>query len=228
MNNVKNTIGWADYTINPIKGLCKGGCSYCYARKTYKRFQLDPEVRFVPEAFDKIAKLKKPARIFLCSTHDIMGNWIPDEWVQGIINLIDAYPQHTFLLLTKCPSRIADFEYPKNVWLGQTTVIGLIYSQSYITNNINFISIEPMQGYCQFPSGEYNIPDWIIIGSQTQPYKPPEIAWIIDIMRQAKELKIPVYMKSNLKKVCAGKRNKLNLQINMVQEFPQSNNKEIK
>lgn len=26
MNNVKKTIGWCDFTVNPIKGLCKGGC----------------------------------------------------------------------------------------------------------------------------------------------------------------------------------------------------------
>lgn len=30
----KTKIPWADYTINPVKGLCPMACSYCYARLT--------------------------------------------------------------------------------------------------------------------------------------------------------------------------------------------------
>ncbi|GAH33076.1 unnamed protein product, partial [marine sediment metagenome] len=27
---IKKSIGWTQMTLNPIKGMCKGGCWYCY------------------------------------------------------------------------------------------------------------------------------------------------------------------------------------------------------
>jgi DNA repair photolyase len=57
-------IEWADYTLNPIKGLCKYACSYCYARKMYKRFKWNEEIRFDENSFSadykKLLHLKKP------------------------------------------------------------------------------------------------------------------------------------------------------------------------
>ena len=41
----KTKIPWCDYTANPVKGLCPMACSYCYARRLYKRFGWDETVR---------------------------------------------------------------------------------------------------------------------------------------------------------------------------------------
>ena len=41
----KTKIEWCDYTLNPVKGLCPVGCSYCYARRLYRRFGWNPKIR---------------------------------------------------------------------------------------------------------------------------------------------------------------------------------------
>jgi hypothetical protein len=40
---------------------------------------------------------------------------------------------------------------------------------------------------------------WLIIGAQTKPYKPPKIEWIQEITEAADRAKIPVFLKDNLK-----------------------------
>jgi protein gp37 len=203
MNNAKNTIGWCDYTINPIKGLCKGGCNYCYARKIYKRFKLDERIKLVLSVFDEIAKLKKQSRIFVCSTHDVMGPWIPDDWIEAIINRADMYPQHTFQFLTKYPARYSYFEFPENCWLGVTDTGGNTHPldafAEVIKPNIKFISFEPL-----LKPLVTNIPcdvDWIIIGALTGGGIGcgPDDLMIDEIVGEARNAKIPIYMKDNLK-----------------------------
>ncbi|MCD6490098.1 MAG: hypothetical protein J7K20_05165, partial [Thermodesulfobacterium sp.] len=47
--------------------------------------------------------------------------------------------------------------------------------------------------YCINPQ-----PDWIIIGAQTNPYKPPKREWVEKIIKEAKKKNIPVFLKDNL------------------------------
>lgn len=177
---------------------------------------MNPEIRFVPEEIDKAAKLKKPSRIFVCSTHDIMGNWIPDEWIKEIINRVKQYPQHTFQFLTKYPRRYDDWGFPVNCWLGVTDTGGSYFPSDtfadIIKPNIKFISFEPLLE--PLKTYIYADTDWIIIGAMTgagsKKYQ-PKIEWIEDIILKAKQYNLPIYMKSNLKKVWRGK---------LIQEFP--------
>jgi len=208
MNNVKKSIGWCDFTVNPIKGLCKGGCSYCYAKNMYKRFKLDPTIRFKPDVIDEAAKLKKPSRIFVCSTHDIMGDWIPDEWIEAIIDKVKKCPQHKFMFLSKYPERYEKFIFEPNCWVGETcsqgTTKGIFLAPSWF----HYVSCEPLQYYV-IVHWYYN---WIIIGAQTQPLRLPNIKWIKHLVEQARDYEIPIYMKSNLKKVWPDE---------LIREFPE-------
>ena len=52
-------IEWCDYTINPVKGLCPMACSYCYARRMYKRFKWNPEIRFLWSWDESLTRIKK-------------------------------------------------------------------------------------------------------------------------------------------------------------------------
>ncbi len=200
----KTRIEWADYTINPIKGLCQQGCFYCYARKMYKRFKWNKEVRYAPEELNKIATIKEPSRIFICSTHDLFGEWIPDKWIWGIITELHRYPQHTFILLTKNAKRYTDWTFRKNFWLGETITewndpyYG-VSPQAGNSRNIRFVSFEPLLSHIEL-STRY-IFDWIIVGAMTgaQSYKYfPEKDWVRRIVEQARELKVPLFLKNNL------------------------------
>jgi len=190
----KTKIEWCDYTSNPIKGLCKYACEYCYARKMYKRFNWNEEIRLDMSVLDQIAKIKKPSRIFVCSTHDLFGEWISDKWIFDIITELHRYPQHTFLLLTKNSKRYKDFTFRKNFWLGQTVVRKDDYIDLRKMPNLNFVSFEPLLdehiGNYYFPAG------WYIIGGLT-PTPKHSHSCIDKILAQANKFGVPVFIKHN-------------------------------
>jgi len=197
--SIKESIGWTDQTCNPIKGMCKGGCWYCYM---YKMKRLKPEVRLELTAFDKLPK-KKHKKIFLCSTHEIFGEWIPKEWRDAIFQEIEKRPHLTFQILTKFPENI-DRPMPDNVWLG-CTVTGKddMWKSRYIDQRarITFVSIEPMIKKPPYISG---IPKWIIIGALTgkdSKLFSPKREWIEDIVEIGKMWNIPIFLKDNLRSV---------------------------
>ncbi len=212
-----NDIGWCNYTVNPIKGLCQGGCWYCYARRMYKRFKWPQEVIYRPEELNKIAQIKKPSRIFICSTHDLFGDWISDKWIFDIITKLQNYPQHTFLLLTKSPQRYLDFTFRDNFWLGETITD---LNRSPIMKRekgISFISFEPLlEDLYPIPRSILRYTDWVIIGALTGKGlncdgKYPRETWIRHILEDADKYNIPVFLKNNLKPYWEGK---------LRQEFP--------
>ena len=189
----KTRIEWCDYTINPIKGLCKSACSYCYARRMYKRFKWNEEIRYIPETLQEIDKIKNPSRIFVCSTNDLFGEWISDRWIFDIMTSLHKYPQHTFLLLTKNPKRYNDFTFRNNFWLGQTIVKKEDWAQIALPNK-KFISFEPL---LDNDIGNYYFPaDWFIIGGLTPTPKHSHEA-IDRILEQADRFGVPVFIKHN-------------------------------
>ena len=46
--------------------------------------------------------------------------------------------------------------------------------------------------------GEAGI-SWVIIGSQTRPYKPPQIEWVREIVEAADKAGVKVFLKNNLR-----------------------------
>ena len=208
----KTRIDWADYSINPVKGICKNNCWYCYAIRMYKRFGWDPEIKFSKKTFKGIEKIKEPSRIFICSTNDLFGSWVEDRWIEFILSIAIVLPQHTFIFLTKFPGRYKDFDFPKNCWLGTTLTGGLedilrvnsvlTFLQNKNIDNIKFISFEPCletdDGY------EYNLfamIDWLIIGGLTG-YKNYNLAKIHSGLKRiigiVKGYGVPIFIKDNL------------------------------
>ena len=89
----KTRIDWADYTINPVKGLCPMACSYCYARRMYKRFHWDETVRFEPEqAFVDAFNAPAGSKIFVGSTMELFGDWVKPNWLEQIMGWPKALP----------------------------------------------------------------------------------------------------------------------------------------
>ena len=197
----KTKIEWCDYTINPIKGLCRNDCWYCYAKRMYKRFKWDEHIELDPKVFNDVVKLKEPSRIFVGSTHDIFGDWIPHHWICEIIDTCNQYPKHTFIFLTKFPKRYVEFIFNNNCWLG-TSITGIENNQSHLwgsfsgMNNIKFISYEPLLGEPDILASYLSRPSWIIVGGLT-PKPMHKNWWVEQLMNEFKNT--PIFLKDNLK-----------------------------
>uniref|UniRef100_A0A6M3JFR9 Radical SAM superfamily protein n=1 Tax=viral metagenome TaxID=1070528 RepID=A0A6M3JFR9_9ZZZZ len=205
MNNVKKSIGWADFTVNPVKGKCPVACPYCYARRLYDRFKWNPEIRYDPDAFNGLPS--KPSRIFVGSTMELFGDWVERDWWHMIMAKCLSRPQHTFIFLTKQPQNLPK-KFPDNCYIGVsvTSEVQLrpaIWKLNDVQCNKRFLSLEPLLEpvFNQVLPAEWDTDiDWIIIGQQTPIRKEttPKIEWIREIVEAADKAGIPVFLKDNL------------------------------
>jgi protein gp37 len=121
------------------------------------------------------AEVKKPQNIFVCSMADLFGDFIPDEWIQAVLEACGAAPWHNYLFLTKNPKRYRQLqskgELPFEHWYGTTVVTqadcdknGYFSHSDYRT----FLSLEPLCGAIDFNKRPQQVlPDWVILGAMT-------------------------------------------------------------
>jgi protein gp37 len=214
-----DSIEWAAWSWNPITG-CMHNCAYCYARDFANRVlpqRFEPS--FIPERLYMPSNTKqiKPrwegdighGNVFTCSMADLFGKWVPQEWIEAILNTITDNPQWTFLLLSKFPIRMAEFEYPPNVWLGTTVDYqhAVERAEKAFTKikvsgfgGICWLSCEPMMERLTFDS--LDMFDWVVMGgasksTQTPEHRPP-FDDIVYLYTQARQAGCMVYQKTNL------------------------------
>jgi len=228
------SVGWADCSLNPILGLCPNKCrlpdgrAYCYysgERGLAYRFKQNPKLRLDLSVFDGLPR--KPKRIFLCSTNDYWGSWIPDEWREAIRQKTQEYPQHTFQVLTKQPQNLVQFSpYPDNWWIGVTATNNKQYQSGLIglapiQAKIKFISFEPLLEHIDINSPyTFSEVDWVIIGRLTgfgRKYD-PKLEWVEAIVKSCGEAGIPIFLKNNLREIWQDK---------LIQQFPQASFRKI-
>ncbi len=203
----KSKIEWCDYSVNPVKGLCPMACPYCYARRMYKRFKWNPEVRFEPIRDADLPK--KPSRIFVGSTMELFGEWVDAFWLDSIFRTVKDNPQHTFIFLTKQPQNLAKWSpFPDNCWVGVSAPNAgdAVRANKYMAKvraKVKFISIEPMGYWNLFTEtliGILSYYQWVIIGQQT-PVKDstkPKSEWIQEIIEASQKANIPIFIKNNI------------------------------
>lgn len=167
---------------------------------------------------------QKPKGIFVCDMGELFGSWIPDEWITLIFNMISLNPQHRFYLLTKQPQNLQRWNpFPDNCWVGVTATNEKMYWDATrylhgIKARVKYISFEPLLDNVMCAGSPYKVDsmplvsfnetqhlnncgiNWIIIGSQTKPYKPPKIEWVKEIVESADKAGIPIFLKNNLLK----------------------------
>jgi len=193
---------WWDVSWNPVEG-CKRGCTYCWAKKFFRRFHKTAkfeDVRFHPERLNRPLLWKRPKRIFVGSMCDLFADWTPRAWVDRILEVVRKCPQHTFMFLTKSPAGYRHFKYPKNVWLGASvsshkdwfTAVELIRLKR---NNLKFLSVEPVLGWID--TGYFFLANWIIVGGLT-PKPVHKKEWIDKFLEYNYSLKKPIFLKDNL------------------------------
>ncbi|MDI3548153.1 MAG: hypothetical protein PWR10_1805 [Halanaerobiales bacterium] len=211
------TIEWTDFTWNPVVG-CKHGCPYCYAKrfaerglgeygkyKKGKRFQ----PRFFPGRLDEPKQRKRPAKIFVSSMGDLFGDWVPDEWIEAVLDIVRGCPQHTFQFLTKNPDRYYNWftfdmkNIPDNIWIGAgadnaTDAHTRSGTLGFMGAKVKFLSLEPLlENVVEYV--EWESLDWVIVGAQTGPgAKKPKKEWVENIISYCRAYDIPVFLKDNL------------------------------
>lgn len=207
----KSKIEWTDYTINPVKGLCPMACSYCYASRMYKRFKWNPELKYVSRWWSPLTDLRiKPSRIFVGSTMELFGDFIPADWTKAIIGITKDFPEHTFIFLTKQSQNLIKWSpFPDNCWVGASVTDQASYEKAIkylkdVEATIKFLSFEPLLSEIKLslPLRERGLKriSWVIIGQVTPVKKStmPKIGWVEEIVRACDKANIPVFLKDNL------------------------------
>ena len=174
----------------------------CNFEPTFHRYRLDE-----PQ------KWKDHKRVFVGSMCDMFGEWVPDEWIEEVVNACIAAPQHDYLFLTKNPARYEElimnrtflpFEGVngvRTVWFGTTvTTPDMKFRAGKETRT--FLSIEPIQD--SFKDVPVAAVDWVIIGAETGNRKGkvvPKREWIEDIVEHCSGWGVPVFMKESLREL---------------------------
>jgi len=212
-------IEWAQWSWNPVTG-CQHNCPYCYARdialkprmKSVYPYGFEPTLHplrlLAPQAVKVPEKAEEDERyrnVFTGSMADLFGRWVPDEWIEAVLTQVRSAPQWNFLFLTKFPNRMAEFEFPKNAWVGtsvdlQVRIPAVEKAFARVNATVKWLSIEPLLQPLKFR--RLDLFQWIVIGgasksSKTPAFYPP-FDWIMDLRAEAKARNIPVYMKTNL------------------------------
>jgi protein gp37 len=214
-------IEWATETWNPIVGCSKvsAGCRNCYALSFARRLhaqglrqyehvidasgQWSGQIGRHPAAFDLPFKWRKPRLVFVCSMGDLFHDNVLREIHEEVFATIEKCPQHTFLLLTKRPTRMLDaFGFrppPVNCWCGVTaenqqeadTRIPILLR---IPAAVRFVSVEPMLE----PIELNHQVDWVICGAETGAGKRPMAqAWADSLYKQCRHNDIPFFGKKD-------------------------------
>lgn len=212
---MKTKIEWCDYTINPVKGLCPVACPYCYARRMYKRFRWEETLRYYPETLspEKMSKIPNGSKVFVGSTMELFGDWINEDWLGDIFDVVVSYPKLTFIFLTKKPTQLIKWSpFPHNCWVGVSatsnmTLAGALGGLTDVKATIKFVSMEPLLIWKPTATMQYFKSwmeeaelGWLIIGQQTPPSckTRPNIHSITQIMTTADRVNVPIFLKNNL------------------------------
>lgn len=209
-------IGWTDWTFNPVRG-CEGQHAWCYARAMCHRFKRSFRPSFHPDKLGEPERVSKPAKIFVCSTGDLWGPWVPPEWQRAVLEAAARAPWHTYQFLGHYPGPMRRrMQYCSemlaklpNRWVGMSahqtgSVRHAMANLTFVTAPVRYLSVEPILGPVDLGDIHTRYLDWIIVGALTGHHRPPgyrpdEVGrWALDLAHQAARRGIPVYLKRNL------------------------------
>jgi protein gp37 len=213
-NRPNENIEWASWTWNPVTG-CRHGCPYCYGPDIAARFYGENgfEPKFHPERLSAPASTKPPkpgdpigeGNVLVCSLGDLFGDWVPQDWIDAVMEAVWAVSQWNFLFLTKNPARLVGIDWPPNAWVGTTVdsqarVKPAEESFRRIKATVKFLSCEPLLEQLTFKN--LGVFDWIIIGGQSKTNyelaKQPQWEWVESLFYQARKAGLQIYFKPNL------------------------------
>lgn len=223
-------IEWADRSWNPVTGCTKvsEGCANCYAERMAKRlagragYPRDEPFR-VTEHWDRMKQplhWRKPARVFVVSMGDLFHADVPESFIDKVLEVIAACPQHVFMVLTKRPQymqqklygvtenapirTLGGGDYLPNLWLGvsaenQQRADERIPILLDTPAAVRFVSCEPLLGPIDLhleQQSEGHKLDWIVAGAESGPgRRKAEWDWFGDLRDQCEWFGVPFFLK---------------------------------
>lgn len=230
-------IEWTNWTWNPVGG-CRHNCRWtmpdgseaiCYAEAQVNRQRSE---KFYPQGFthhywnpdrlEKPLRVREPAHIFMDSMSDLMGWWVPNEQIEAVLDVCRRAHWHTFQLLTKNPTRLSQFTFPKNVWVGasvppssingrplspdqQKRMLRLALRELMLVRvPVRWLSIEPLSfdvsaclDWAYQMDGSIQ---WAVIGAATNGGKvyQPEPLWVRNAITSLRQMDAKIFFKGNL------------------------------
>ncbi len=197
----KVLVDLAEPLVKTYKNGQKSVSAYPYGfTPTFHRYRLND-----------LKKRKFGKTIFVCSTSDLFGKWVPDEWIASVFKACLESPEHRYLFLTKNPGRYVQLSEKgllpgfDNFWYGSTvtdTEMPAFSAEEYHT----FISVEPILtpfGVAANDNFQEGI-DWMILGAETGNRKDkvvPKRDWVEEIVEMFHHYGKPVFMKNSMKPV---------------------------
>lgn len=228
----KTAIEWATDTWNPVRGCApvSEGCRNCYAMRQAHRFsgpgmpyegltratsdgpKWTGKVRLVPELIEAPLRWRKPRRVFVNSMSDLFHPEVPDGFITHVWSVMRQAKQHTFLILTKRPERMAawaaqwchagGFGVLRNVWLGvscedQATADERIPHLLATPAAVKFVSAEPLLGQIDLTKvEEYARLSWVIAGGESGPgSRPCHPEWVRSLRDQCQAAGVAFFYK---------------------------------
>ncbi len=121
----KSAVPWCDYGWGVVEGCTKvsPGCEHCYAQAMLRRFKKPLMPTLFPERLDQPAHTKRRGVVFVAPMGDLFHEDVPRDFIRSVFRAMEAACQHTFVVLTKRPERMARFVVGRyrhwpHVWLG--------------------------------------------------------------------------------------------------------------
>jgi protein gp37 len=251
----KTSIGWADHSINPLRARHRitgkvghhciktsPGCAHCYSSIIQERWFGTPafstpdaqhmEPFLDPKKLAEVRRRKKPTKYFWCDMTDLFGAWVPQEWIAACCATMATTPQHTHMLLTKRPERLAvclpsDWgRGSPNVWLGVSVEnrrwLHRLDTLAQVPAVVHFASFEPLLDDLGDLSPWLPSLQWAIVGGESGPQRRPmALAWLVSIVEQCQAAGVPTFVKQDTA-LRDGQQGRIPDEVWRLKEFPLS------
>lgn len=209
-------IEWTDESWNPVTGCVKisPGCAHCYAERFAERFRgtpghpfsvgFDPTPR--PDRLEQPFKWRSPRMVFVNSMSDLFGDFVTDDYIAKVFEVMRQTPQHTYQVLTKRAERMREWVRARpwvatafNIWLG-VSVEDVKYGLPRVNvlrrtpAAVRFLSIEPLLE--ALPKLDLDGIDWVIVGGESGPgARELKEEWVRDIRDRCRRARVPFFFK---------------------------------
>lgn len=176
-----------------------------------------------PKALKELSRGSDPLLIFVDSMSDLFAANVPREHVEAVLAAMHKAPQHAYQSLTKAPPQLLKYaeQFPPHLWIGVSSPpdwfmgkrlsadqqramlrrsLDVLAEVKEQTNNIVWMSAEPVSWDLSEVIGDDHPLDWIVIGaaSNGSRYFQPRISHIAKLLDVMDATSTPVFYKGNI------------------------------